>query len=350
LGYATEEGTILSWLKAPGDPVRPGDELVEIVSEKAVSVVVAGQGGVLAAIYALPGAIVAEGETIGWIGAPGEHPPQHDCALRGWDDQIAPPPPGLEARIAPRAPARAATPPEVAASPASVRTPGKPGRRAREIVKGQLRRVTGQRMAHSWQAPKVDLFTDVDFSRVLAHRQALKAMGREPPSYNIYIAHAAAQAITRFPELNAHWIDGKLVPLEAVHIGVAVALDRSLVTVSMKDVGGLGLEALQARFKALIRKAATMSLSREELYGSSLTITNLGEFEVTGFTAVLNPPELFILAIGMLRERVVPRDGGFAAVPFSTFCLSFDHRGVDGAPASRLLREIKHILERYGEE
>jgi pyruvate dehydrogenase E2 component (dihydrolipoamide acetyltransferase) len=155
--------------------------------------------------------------------------------------------------------------------------------------------------------------------------------------------------MARFPELNAHWIGGRLVPLDAIHIGVAVALDQNLITVSMKDVGGAGLEEMQARFKALIRKAAQMHLGHADLYGSSLTITNLGEYEITGFTAVLNPPEIFILAIGMLRERVVPRDGGFAAVPYSTFCLSFDHRGVDGAPASRLLREIKHILEGYGE-
>ena len=77
--------------------------------------------------------------------------------------------------------------------------------------------------------------------------------------------------------------------------------------------------------------------------------SNLRSISAFFITAVLNPPEIFILAIGALQERVVVRDGSFAAVPYSTFCLSFDHRGADGAPASRLLREIKHNLERYGE-
>ena len=348
-GIATREGTILAWLKEPGASVSPGDELVEAVQEKAICVIVAERGGVLLAIDAPPGAIVPEGERIGWIGAPGETPPPHRPAWRGWDEQIAPPPPDLESRVRPASAPVADVPGGAPDTTVSIHGVAKPGRREREILKGQLRHLTAERMAHAWRAPKVDLFTDVDFTRVIAHRQALKAEGREPPSYNVYIAHAAAQAMARFPELNAHWIDGRLVPLEGVHIGVAVALDQNLITVSMKNVGGIGLDALQARFKALIRKAAGMSLAHGDLYGSSMTITNLGEFEITGFTAVLNPPELFILAIGMLRERVVPRGSGFAAEPYSTFCLSFDHRGVDGAPASRLLREIKHILERYGE-
>ncbi len=348
LGYATQEGTILNWLKAVGDPVGTGEELVEILSEKAIGVVVAEREGVLAAIYAPPGAIVPEEEPIGWIGQPGESAPELEPRLAGWNDAVAPPPPDLAERLA-----RSVTPPPEEAAgepfPVTVQAPGKADRKTRELLKQGMRGFTSQRMFHSWRAPKVDLFTDVDFSRVVAHRQARKEAGSEPPSYNVYIAHAAAQAMGRFPELNGHWIGGRLVPLEGIHIGVAVALDTSLLTVSMKDVGGLDLDELQLRFKGLIRKAAGMNLTREELYGSSLTVTNLGEFEVTGFTAVLNPPEIFILAIGALQERVVVRDGAFAAVPYSTFCLSFDHRGADGAPASRLLREIKHNLEGYGE-
>lgn len=351
LGFATSEGTILKWLVNVGDSVRKGDDLLEIVAEKAVAVVVAEEEGILQAIYAEPGAIVPEGETVGWIGTVGEPAPAHACRILGWEEEIAPPPPGLARRLAgtptKMTPLPSDREPSGHEAPPPVRPIGRLGKAARSFLKGQIRKVTGLRMTKAWEAPKVDLFTDVDFSRVVAHRQQMKTRGLQPPSYNVYIAHAASRAFEVFPDLNVNYIDGNLVPVDGIHIGVAVALETSLVTISMKDVGGLSLEELQKRFRALIKKAAAMSLSRDELYGSSLTVTNLGEFEITGFTPILNPPEIFILGIGMLRERVESRDGEFTTVPYSTFCLSFDHRGVDGAPASRLLRQIKHNLERY---
>ncbi|MBI4081358.1 MAG: 2-oxo acid dehydrogenase subunit E2 [Candidatus Lambdaproteobacteria bacterium] len=339
IGYATDEGTILRWLKAVGERVSAGEPLLEIASEKAIGIVPAESAGVLLAVYAEAGAIVAMGEPIGWLGQPGEQPPALACRLRGWAEEIAPAPPDLAARLVSPAPAPA--------SP-GLPAPAKAEPRVRAYLRGQIQRVTGQRMAFSWQAPKVDLFADIEFSAVLAHRNALKAHGAEPPSFNVYIAHAVALAYADHPELNCHWRDGRREPLDQVHVGVAVALGNDLVTVSMKNLAGVALAEIQHRFKALIRKAVTMTLARDELYGSSLTVTNLGEFEITGFTAVLNPPEIFILAIGRLEERAVVREGQIVARPISTFCLSFDHRAVDGAPASRFLRRIKHHLEHYG--
>ena len=90
LGFATSEGTILKWLVNVGDSVRKGDDLLEIVAEKAVAVVVAEEEGILQAIYAEPGAIVPEGETVGWIGTGGERAPAHSCRILGWEEEIAP--------------------------------------------------------------------------------------------------------------------------------------------------------------------------------------------------------------------------------------------------------------------
>ena len=115
--------------------------------------------------------------------------------------------------------------------------------------------------------------------------------------------------------------------------------------VSTEHLEKAGLFEIQKRFKGLIRKALRSSLTRDELFRSSLTITNLGEFDVTAFTALINPPEAFILAIGKVEQRPVVRDGAVVPAVMCTFCLSFDHRAVDGAPASRLLQRIKSHME-----
>jgi pyruvate dehydrogenase E2 component (dihydrolipoamide acetyltransferase) len=342
LGYGTREGTVLQWLKAVGEPLQAGDAVVEVSMEKTVHVLTAGAAGVLLAVWAPAGAIVPEGETLGWIGRAGEQPPGRVCRIVGWEAEVAPPPPNLADLTAP--PPDSYGPRQLGHEGALA--PERFSAQHRGLLRHQLRRVTAQRMARSWvDAPKVDLFAEVDFSRVEAHRRALKAEGTEAPSFNVYIAHGVVKAFQELPAFNFHLIDGDVVPLEGIHVGMAVALDDNLVTVSMKDLAGVGLLEIQRRFKGLIRKALRLSLSREELYASSLTITNLGEFDVTAFTAVLNPPETFILAVGKVEERAVVRDGQIVAAPQCTFCLSFNHKAVDGAPASRLLQRIKQHVE-----
>jgi pyruvate dehydrogenase E2 component (dihydrolipoamide acetyltransferase) len=342
LGYATREGTVLEWLKAVDEAVQVGEPVVEVAMEKTVHVLTAEVAGVVLAAWAPAGAIVPEGETIGWIGQPGERVPSSTCRIVGWEPEVAPPPVNLSQILGP---------PPAAYGPRQLRPEGaEPPQdftaRHRGLLRHQLRRVTAQRMARSWvESPKVDLFADVDFSRVDAHRKLLKAEGKEAPSYNVYIAHGVVKAFQDLPGFNFHLIDGDVVPLEGIHVGMAVALGDNLLTVSLKDLAGVGLLEVQRRFKGLIRKALRMSLAREELYASSLTITNLGEFDVSAFTAIINPPETFILAIGKVEERAVVREGAVVPAPMCTFCLSFDHKAVDGAPASRLLQRIKQHVE-----
>jgi pyruvate dehydrogenase E2 component (dihydrolipoamide acetyltransferase) len=335
LGYATSEATVLRWLKAVGDSVTEREALVELASEKAIQVLGSPQAGTLLAIYAPPGAVIETGEPLAWIGAPGERAPQLTPRLVGWEPGIAPGPAESEpaARIVP--------------APAARLPAHSVPKAERELLRGQLRHTTALRMEASWRAPKVDLFAEVDFTRVQAHRLALKEQGGEAPSYNVYIAHAVVRAFQDFPHLNLQWWDGQLRPLDGIHVGIAVALGDNLVTVSLKNLAGLGLAEMQRRLKGLIKKALGLALSHDELFGSSLTITNLGEWDVRSFAALLNPPEIFILAVGKLEERPAVRDGQVVPRLQCTFCLSFDHRGVDGAPASRLLQRIKQNLERF---
>jgi len=337
LGYATTEATVLRWLKAIGESVTAREALVELASEKAIQVLGAPHGGTLLAIYAPPGAVIETGEPLAWIGASGEHAPHLTPRLVGWEPSIAPLPRGSELAL------RAAED-----SPQPMLAPARSvPKEERELLRGQLRHTTALRMDASWRAPKVDLFAEVDFTQVQAHRLALKNQGEEPPSYNVYIAHAAVRAFQAFPHLNIQWRDGRLRPLDGIHVGIAVALGDNLVTVSLKNLAGLGLADIQRRLKGLIKKALSVSLGHDELFGSSLTITNLGEWDVRSFAALLNPPEIYILAIGKLEERPAVRSGQVVPRLQCTFCLSFDHRGVDGAPASRLLQRIKQNLERF---
>ncbi|MDH4120865.1 MAG: 2-oxo acid dehydrogenase subunit E2 [Deltaproteobacteria bacterium] len=326
LGLAVDQGTILAWIKQPGQPVKPGEELVELALEKAVNVITAEEEGVLLAVYAPPGAVVAQGETLGWIGQAHETPPHHRPVLLGWAEDVAPPP-------------------EASGAVPTFRPGSLPGKQTRQLLKNQLRETTAHRMAHSWQAPKVDLFQDVDFTGAVAHRQALKAQGREAPSYNLYLAQAVTLAFQEFPQLNLHWTGSKAQAVEGVHIGLAVALEEGLLTVSLRNTAGVDLEELQRKFKAQMRKALGMTLAPEDMFGNSLTITNLGETGITAFAALLNPPEVFILSVGALEERPVVRDGAVTVRTMATLGLSFDHRAVDGQPAAKLLAAIRRNLE-----
>ncbi|HEX7929099.1 MAG TPA: biotin/lipoyl-containing protein, partial [bacterium] len=161
LGYATREATVLRWLKAIGEAVAAGEDVAELASEKTIHVLPAPEAGVLLATYAPPGAIVEQGQPLAWVGKAGEKAPARSPRIIGWEAEIAPPPPGFTP-AASRDPVKAAHPPETFQKP------------DREFLKHQIRRVTAERMASSWVAPKVDLFTDVDFTRVVAHRQAAK--------------------------------------------------------------------------------------------------------------------------------------------------------------------------------
>lgn len=345
LGFATAEGTILHWLCEVGGEVAAGAPLVELASEKAVSVVVAPSSGTLLAIYAPPGAIIAEGETLGWIGTAGQQAPQVETLWLGWEQEIAEPPADLGERMGQSQQAKAG-----AGAPAT-QPPERVDKRFRGVLKKQIRETTGRRMAASWvEKPKVDLFAEINFARIVAHREAEKKAGGQAPSFNIYIAHAVVKAFQEFPELNCIWTDDRRVPMEQINVGVAVALEDSLLTVSMKDLAGLSLREIERRYRSLMRKAIGMNLKHEEMYGNSMTVTNLGEFEIFAFTPIINPPDVYILGIGELKERALVVNGEIVVAPVSYFCLSFDHRGVDGAPASRLLRSIKQHLENYKDD
>lgn len=320
------ESTVLQWLCASGAAVRSGEPLVELLSEKATHVLVAEYNGTLLEIYAPAGAIVAAGEPLGWIGAAGQSAPVLRPRLNGWASEIALP-----------------SEPTPLASAASAVPASKPSK----IPHSALRRTTAQRLSASWRAaPKVDLYAEVDYTSLIAHRANQRAQGSEAPSYDVYLAQAAAESLREHPEYNLHWRDGSAYPLQDLRIGIAVALEHSLLTVSLSQMPAENVAQAQQRLRKQIRKALRARLNPEDMFGNSLTITNLGTWGVRRFGAILNPPEIFILAVGEVSDRPVVRNGKIEVQPRGELCLSFDHRAIDGAPAAAIFQRIRHHLER----
>jgi pyruvate dehydrogenase E2 component (dihydrolipoamide acetyltransferase) len=239
------------------------------------------------------------------------------------------------------APARAPAPPTPALGPAEVV----------EIPLRGIRKTIADRLAESYRtAPHVPLRLDVEMTEATRFREQVlpeveKRWGVRL-TFTDLIAAATAAALAEIPALNAT-LEGDLLRRHpAVHLGIAVALDDGLIVPVVRNAAALSLGALAAQTKALAEKARAGRLSGEELTGGTFTITNLGPYGIQSFDPILNPPQVGILGVGAIEERVVPRDGQPAVRRMMTLTLTFDHRAVDGAPAARFLARLRELLER----
>jgi pyruvate dehydrogenase E2 component (dihydrolipoamide acetyltransferase) len=215
---------------------------------------------------------------------------------------------------------------------------------------GRLRRITAERMAASSQTvARVTLFMPVDMAEAVRFRTQLapefeRRYGARL-SYDAMIAKAAALALRDHAELNAQWADGAVRPLEAVNIGVAVALDAGLVVTVVRDADTRVLQAIQAELNTLVEKARAGRLGPDDVSGSTFTITNLGGYGVEAFTPIVNLPEAAILGVGRIAKLPAVVDDVLTIREQMTLSLAFDHRVADGAPAARFLQRLKEILE-----
>jgi len=220
---------------------------------------------------------------------------------------------------------------------------------AQEIIPlTPMRRIVGQRMAQSKQsAPHFYISMEIDMSSVSEARINWKEKGESNvPSINDFILHACARALKDFPSLNASFTDGGIQQHGDINIGVAVALDEGLVVPVIRNADRLSLTELAAQSRELADKAQKKKLFPLDYEGGTFTVSNLGMLGVDSFTAIINPPQCAILAVGRVAARVVADDGMFAIRSLMTATLSADHRVVDGAIAARFLREVKSLLEK----
>ncbi|MDX1480023.1 MAG: pyruvate dehydrogenase complex dihydrolipoamide acetyltransferase, partial [Saprospiraceae bacterium] len=216
----------------------------------------------------------------------------------------------------------------------------------------QMRKAIARRLAQSkYTAPHFYLTIDVDMERAIATRKQLneraEAQGRAKVSFNDLITKSCAVALRQHPSVNASYMEeeGEIRQHHAAHIGVAVAIGEGLVTPVIRNADQKGLTQIAEETRALAEKARDRKLQPDEMEGSTFTTSNLGMFGIEEFTAIINPPNACILAIGAIRDEPVVKEGAVVPGKRMKVTLSCDHRVVDGATGAQFLATLQQYLE-----
>jgi len=231
----------------------------------------------------------------------------------------------------------------IAAQPATSVPPALPA--AEQVIPLiGMRGAIARRMHQSLQnSAQVTLITEVDVSALVQLREELKQ--QFALTYTDLVVKAVARALKGHPHLNA-WLEGEQVQLvQAIHIGVAVALDEGLIVPVVRDADRRSLREIAQETQRLTLCAREGTLTREEVMGSTFSVTNLGMYGIDAFTPIINPPESAILGVGRIYEKLVRDPQGAEWRHVMTLSLTFDHRAVDGAPAAAFLQTIGKYLE-----
>jgi pyruvate dehydrogenase E2 component (dihydrolipoamide acetyltransferase) len=388
LGQGMESGTIVRWLKAEGEPVEKGEPLFELDTDKVTQEVEAEAAGVLLKIAVSEGEVPV-GQTVAFIGAKGEDVPEvaaaaaeeeakprrlqsapatvevrEEAAVASGNGRIKASPlarrmarergielsgirgTGPDGRIVAEDVERAEAggPSAPAAAPARM-----PAGEVERVPLTNVRRTIARRLTEAWQIPVFQLQASADMTRV----NALVARLRErDPEVRITVTDVltkvCAQALMRHREVNAEFAKDAILVHPTANVGLAVAAPQGLVVPVIRTAERLSLTEIAGVRVDLVGRARENKLRTEDLEGGTFTISNLGMYAVERFTAVLNPPQAAIVAVGATEERVVSVGGEMAVRPMITLTGTFDHRAVDGAPAAAFLQTLKESLEDPG--
>ncbi len=224
-----------------------------------------------------------------------------------------------------------------------------------ELAVSHSWRVMAERITQSWtSAPHFYLVREVRANRLMAWRELAQKRSIEKVTYSDLLVKAVATALRQHPRLNATWNADRLTLNEQINIGLAVAtgMDGSgqgsragLVVPVISHADGLGVSEIARRRRELVARAQEGRLRPQDLSGGTFTISNLGMYGVDAFNAVINPPQVAILAVGRIAERVIPLDGQPSVQPMMLLTLSCDHRAVDGARGAQFLATLAEMLE-----
>ncbi|HET7119891.1 MAG TPA: dihydrolipoamide acetyltransferase family protein [Solirubrobacterales bacterium] len=365
LSDAMEEAVILVWLKGAGEAIAKGEPLVEIETDKATMVYEAEVDGVLGELLAAAGESVALGAPIATVMVAGEEPAPARSPSAPQKQRVRATPvarrvaadlgvelaalhgSGPAGRIVRRdvlAAAPASTAPTVTASPVPTPADGE------RVELSATQRTIARRMVESRrEIPDFTVSAEVNVTAALALRRELnEALPEARISVNDLVVRAAAIALREQPALNSSWGGDHVVRHAGVHVGVAVAAgDDALLVPTIFDADRKSLPEIAAATRAAGERARDRASTPEELGGATFTVSNLGMFGVSGFEAVINPPQAAILAVGgSARRPVFAADGSVAAVELMQLSLCSDHRLVYGAAAARFLARLRELLER----
>lgn len=392
-----ESGTIVRWLKSEGEPVKKREPLYELDTDKVTQEVEAEADGVLLRIVVREGEVDV-GTTIAVIGKEGEDvsaairsaetsrgngSEPAEAARGGAEVSAAPEPEAHEARPSPpgappdegrrrasplaRRIARergidlatiAGTGPDgriiaedvEKAQPAAAAAPAAPAPPA-EVEVVQLtttRKTIARRLTEAWTAPVFQLGVSADMTEVLHLREQLVAglaEGDVKPTVNDVLTKLAGVALMRHTPVNATF-DGETIQRSPLaHVGTAVAAPNGLVVPVIRDAGRSTIQQIARQRADLVTRARAGKLTLGDMRGGTFTISNLGMFGVEQFVAVLNPPQVAILAVGAVKDTPVVVDGEVDVAPMMQMTLTCDHRAIDGADGAEFLRTLVALVE-----
>ncbi len=246
------------------------------------------------------------------------------------------------------APRPAAPPTTTAPQPAAATPAAAPaGAAYRDVPLTSIRKTIARRLAESiGPVPTFYLTAEFDLGKVMELRQQLAAMGDAyKASVNDVILKATAVALSMHPEVNAHWLGDGIRYFDTVHLGMAVAIEDGLITPVIRDAQSKRLSQIGREAKELAGRARDRKLKPEEYTGSTFSVSNLGMFGIDQFTAIINPPEAGILAVGAGEDKAVVENGAVVIRKRMRVTMSCDHRIIDGATGAKFLQTLRRLVE-----
>ena len=392
------EGVIVEWLKKVGDSVKSGDILAEVETDKATMELENYVKGTLLHIGVEKGQAVPVDGIIAIVGQPGEDiaallssaaaPAQKEEPKEEKTESSAPAP--VASTATPAAPAATNAPAttddgRIKASPLArkmaedrgiditrVEGTGENGRVIRrdienykettapamgapaytgqesyeEVPVSQMRKTIARRLAESkFTAPHFYLTMEINMDKAVEARTAMNEYSPVKLSYNDMVIKAAAIALRQHPQVNAGWMGDKIRYNKHIHVGVAVAVDEGLLVPVVRFADNKTLSQISGEVKELADKAKNKKLQPAEWEGNTFSISNLGMFGIDEFTAIINPPNACILAVGGMKETVIVEKGQMRPAHIMKVTLSCDHRVVDGVIGAKFLQTFKSLLE-----
>ena len=391
MGYDMQEGTLVRWLKQEGEEIARGEAIAEIETDKAVIEMEAYASGVVLKTVAAEGSTVPVGETIAFIGSPGEPVPEVAAPAA----PVAEPAPEPEQAAETPEPAAAPATGAVRASPvarrlaqekgidlAQVTGTGPNGRITKEDVeahesaaaaapapaaeapapvepapRGQqgelvpltrMRQAIARRTAQSKrEVPHFYVSAGVDMTAAMALRSQINEAlaGEARVSVNDLIVKACALTLAKYPAFNASFEGNNLRMNPAINVSIAVAVEYGLLVVSLGDCRGRTLVDISKAARGAVERAQSGVLREDDYTGGTFSISNMGMFDVDSFSAIIYPPQSAVIAVGTVRQQPVVRDGEIKIAQMMQATLSTDHRVADGAQAAEFLVEVKRVLE-----
>jgi pyruvate dehydrogenase E2 component (dihydrolipoamide acetyltransferase) len=380
LAETMEKATIVQWLKQVGDEVAEGEAIIEITTDKVDVEVESPASGVLLKIMADAGDEVPVEEPVAILGEAGEAFGDAGVAVSKAAPQTpevkaeaepTPEPPKGRIFASPRAKRLAK---EAGVDLAAVTGTGPRGRivsqdvrkyiqegkrvavEAKPVAKAEvpvgevvklsgIQKTVAERMTMSYRtAPHIDILMDVNCEKMISLRALLSSQGLKV-SYNDILAKYTSVVLKEFPRFNSVYAEDGVHLMRDINIGIAVAVGDELIVPVVKNADKKDIAVIASDSARIIDAARNKKLALEDVSGGTLTITNLGMFGVRSFKAIINPPQVAILAVGTIEPRAVVIPGQIIAQQMTTLTLSIDHRVVNGAQGGVFLARLKELIE-----